>query len=35
MRKQSFRAFVHDLDRIEATIAEAGLKRVTATGRIV
>ena len=35
MRRQPFRAFVHDLDLIEARIAEAGLKRVAATGRFV
>jgi len=35
MRKQPFRAFVHDIDRIEARIAEAGLKRVATAGRFV
>src|SRR5262249_11350278 len=31
--KQSFRAFVHDVERIEARVAEAGLTRVAAAGR--
>ena len=35
MRKRPFRAFVHDIDRIEARIAEAGLKRVATAGRFV
>jgi magnesium-protoporphyrin O-methyltransferase len=35
MRRQPFRAFVHDVDQIEARITEAGLTRVAATGRFV
>jgi magnesium-protoporphyrin O-methyltransferase len=33
VRRQPFRAFVHDLERIEDQIAEAGLTRVAATSR--
>lgn len=35
VRHQAFRAFVHDVERIEVHIAEAGLRRISATRRFI